>query len=245
MMNVHLPALLSPRAKLAPQAFLIRELADEAANPCARAAEADSVCFQSMFGSVRITQIRSGLRGRSDEVDYSRAPLQDFSWARSDIVPSNGGSGFRLPLAGFLMRWVSPFAGSRVVHAFETRPSQDGASRIERSNVDDAFSGLRAPWHPIRQKRPVDVPAGTPRCSEETMLAACRARVCIGRFRQDGLLNHSGIEFLGEYRSGEARFWSVCRALSGRSGGAEREHPLDVPGHGHQAPLAAHLVEAA
>ena len=78
MMEAHLPALLSPRAKLAPQAFLIRELADEAANPCARAAEADSVCFQSMFGSVRITEIRSGLRGRSDEVDYSRAPLQDF-----------------------------------------------------------------------------------------------------------------------------------------------------------------------
>jgi hypothetical protein len=69
MMNVHLPALLSPRAKLAPQAFLIRELADEAANPFARAAEANSVCFHSVFGSIRITEFRSGLGGRSDEVD--------------------------------------------------------------------------------------------------------------------------------------------------------------------------------
>src|SRR6266404_5464677 len=29
------------------------------------------------------------------------------------------------------------------------------------------------------------------------------------------------------------------------SGGAEGEHPLDVPCHGHEAPLATHLVEPA
>src|SRR5258707_11745668 len=29
------------------------------------------------------------------------------------------------------------------------------------------------------------------------------------------------------------------------SGGAEGEHPLDVPCHGHEAPLATHLVEHA
>ena len=84
-----------------------------------------------------------------------------------DIVPSNGGPGCGIPLAGFLSRRASPFAGSRVVYPVETKPSQGGASRIERSNVDDAFSGLRAPLHPIWQKRHVDVPSGTPRCSEE------------------------------------------------------------------------------
>src|SRR5450759_2626470 len=31
----------------------------------------------------------------------------------------------------------------------------------------------------------------------------------------------------------------------GLSGGAEGKHPLDVPCHGHEAPLATHLVEPA
>jgi hypothetical protein len=33
--------------------------------------------------------------------------------------------------------------------------------------------------------------------------------------------------------------------LGGRSGGGEDEHPLQVPHHGHEAPLDAHFVETA
>jgi hypothetical protein len=33
--------------------------------------------------------------------------------------------------------------------------------------------------------------------------------------------------------------------LGGWSGGGEDEHPLEVPGHGHEAPLGAHFVETA
>src|SRR5271165_2525254 len=33
--------------------------------------------------------------------------------------------------------------------------------------------------------------------------------------------------------------------LGGRSGGSEDEHPLEVPRHGHEAPLGAHFVETA
>src|SRR5208282_2331395 len=33
--------------------------------------------------------------------------------------------------------------------------------------------------------------------------------------------------------------------LGGRSGGGEDEHPLQVPHHGHEAPLGAHFVETA
>ena len=38
-------------------------------------------------------------------------------------------------------------------------------------------------------------------------------------------------------------FLVVGTACPAFSGGAEGEHPLDVPSHGHQAPLAAHVVE--
>jgi len=33
--------------------------------------------------------------------------------------------------------------------------------------------------------------------------------------------------------------------LAAGSGGGEDEHPLQVPRHGHEAPLGAHFVEAA
>jgi hypothetical protein len=37
----------------------------------------------------------------------------------------------------------------------------------------------------------------------------------------------------------------VARPDTASSGGVEDEHPFDVPGHSHEAPLAAHLVEPA
>src|ERR1019366_6620786 len=42
-----------------------------------------------------------------------------------------------------------------------------------------------------------------------------------------------------------AAFFSQQGPAPASSGGAEGEHPLDVPCHGHEAPLAAHLVEPA
>ena len=41
------------------------------------------------------------------------------------------------------------------------------------------------------------------------------------------------------------RFFSQQGPAPASSGGAEGKHPLDVPCHGHEAPLAAHLVEPA
>src|SRR5450759_4834596 len=40
-----------------------------------------------------------------------------------------------------------------------------------------------------------------------------------------------------------SRFFSQQGPAPASSGGAEGEHPLDVPCHGHEAPFAAHLVE--
>ncbi len=39
--------------------------------------------------------------------------------------------------------------------------------------------------------------------------------------------------------------WRGIRRLRPLSGGGEDEHPLDVPGHGHEAPLAARLFQSA
>ena len=52
-------------------------------------------------------------------------------------------TGARMDVAGggFLTRWVCSYAGSRVVYAVDTRPPQDGATRVGRSNVDDAIGG--------------------------------------------------------------------------------------------------------
>src|SRR5208283_6129264 len=46
------------------------------------------------------------------------------------------------------------------------------------------------------------------------------------------------------WRSG-AGVWVAFRRTAPASGGSEDEHSLDVPGHGHEAPLAARLCQSA
>src|SRR5450830_1699097 len=65
-----------------------------------------------------------------------------------------------------------------------------------------------------------------------------------GHTRRDGHLMASRPPCDRLYRP-VAAFFSQQGPAPASSVGAEGEHPLDVPCHGHEAPLAAHLVEPA
>jgi hypothetical protein len=79
-----------------------------------------------------------------------------------------------------------------------------------------------------------------------TNIRACRADVFCRAPPEAVLALYGVIEGLiasrarcdGPYGHGVWLFWAA-------SGGTDGEHPLHIPGHSHEAPLAAHLVEPA